>query len=390
MFIEYAKALLRLSSQILYRHIPLHMNIAVDIGLSEHTLWDINGTTSNLFFSLAKQQPYHYFIFFSSKPVTFSEGFSENMEVIIINSKRNHLPIVSWWSDFKIAIALKKNKADVFISANVFRFIPGRLKILMINELTYFYDQSGWFEKKRIKKSVCKAEVICTTTQYLKLEIEGRFNVQEDKIWNVGSFAKPIYKPLAQSSKEIIKEAYAEGYEYFLFLLPTDTDESFHMVLKAYSLFKKWQRTNMKLLVIQKVTSRNNVIIEKLKTFKYREDVKMLSNLPDDEMARVLAAAYAFIFPSDSGGGVPVLQALQCEVPVITLNLGSVAEIGGDTVLYADNQNPNDIAEQMKIVYKDEQLRNKLIALGKERAEEFNLQKTSALMWKAVQQAVSQ
>ena len=107
----------------------------------------------------------------------------------------------------------------------------------------------------------------------------------------------------------------------------------------------------MKLLITINWNSKDEA--EKLKSYKYKNEVNLLQNLSVEDLARVTAGAYAMIFPSVyEGFGLAVLEALQCEVPVITSANGSMSEIAADAALYADTVKPEEIAEQMNVFLK--------------------------------------
>jgi glycosyltransferase involved in cell wall biosynthesis len=240
-----------------------------------------------------------------------------------------------------------------------------------------------------MNKVLDKARSICTTTEFLKAEIMSKYKTPAEKIWNVGGFIQPVFQPVEWSNKEMIKEAYADGYEYFL-LITEYAEENIIQSLKAFSIFKKWQKSNMKLLLLH-TRSTKETFVDQLKTFKYKDDVKVLNRLPVDEVAKVVGGAYAVLFPCTTEVfPAPVLQAMQCETPVITFGSGSVAEVGAEAVVYADPKTPADMADQMKRIYKDELLRDNLIAEGKTRAALYSLEKTSSVMWQAIQKAVSE
>ena len=71
-----------------------------------------------------------------------------------------------------------------------------------------------------------------------------------------------------------------------------------------------------------------------------------------------------------------------CDVPVVTSNISSMPEAGGDAALYADPTNPSEIAKQLKLIIDSEAqggtLRQELIEKGRVQREKFSQHKIIA------------
>ncbi len=116
-------------------------------------------------------------------------------------------------------------------------------------------------------------------------------------------------------------------------------------------------------LIVAGAFTAGKEVSEKLQTYKYRSDVKLYENADQQTMATLTTAAYAVIFLDEKKlTAFPVAAALQCGVPVIGLDSAhATKEVAGVAGLYA-SAIPDSLAEQMKRVYTDENLRKQLVA----------------------------
>lgn len=142
----------------------------------------------------------------------------------------------------------------------------------------------------------------------------------------------------------------------------------------------------MKLVIAGRLAWQYETFIEKLKSFKYRNDVVLTGYINDGTLADLMGSAYALVYPSlFEGFGVPIIEAMQSGTPVITSNTSSMPEVGGDAVLYANPTDVDDLAKQMMLIYKDEKLRTALIEKGFVRAKEFSWDVSAVKLWELIE-----
>ena len=234
-------------------------------------------------------------------------------------------------------------------------------------------------------KFLLKAKNIVTFSQFSRLAIIEKYKTGEEKIDTVYPGVSENFKPIDESVKEQIKEKYTEGKEYFLYSGVIHPRKNLVMLLKAFSFFKKRQKSNMQLVITGQDDGSYEEFTTGLKTFKFRDEVKLLGPLPQEELILITAAAYAFVYPSlYEDFALPPLQAMQCGVPVIASNTGALPEICDEAALYANPSDFNDIAEKMMLLFKDENIKKNLAEKGILRAQEFNLEKAIGLLWLSV------
>lgn len=108
------------------------------------------------------------------------------------------------------------------------------------------------------------------------------------------------------------------------------------------------------------------------------ERVHFMGPVLEAELAALYGAALAYAFVSLSEGfGLPGLEAMAAGVPVVAARAASLPEVYGDAARYCDPLDVESIAAALAEVASDEQLRNRLVARGRERAGEFSWARTA-------------
>ncbi|PZO59640.1 MAG: mannosyltransferase [Phormidesmis priestleyi] len=115
----------------------------------------------------------------------------------------------------------------------------------------------------------------------------------------------------------------------------------------------------------------------KIASLGIESQVRFLDYVAYEQLPVLLRGALALTLPSLwEGFGLPVLEAMACGTPVITSNLSSLPEVAGDAAILVDPYNTDDIANAMKMVAKDADLRAQLSIAGLAQAQKFSWQKT--------------
>ena len=345
-----------------------------------------------IFKRIANQQPQHQFVFIFDRRVLTDFGFAKNITSVVISPKVKDIVSSKYWYDIKLPIGLMKYKPDLLVQTTGFCSLTTSIPQLLILQDLAFKHYPNHIAKNQLayykyftQKFIDKSKHIVTLSCFSKKDIESSYNVEHNKIGVVYSAAKPIFKPLDYNEIEQVKDGYADGRAYFLFVGGFHPRKNLMNVLKAFSLFKKWQRSNMKLLIAGAVAVQYDDILIKLKTYKYKDDIVLLDDVDETQLARITAATYCVLYPSFFEGlSVPIIEAMQCAVPIITSNNSSMPEIGGNAALYVNPDEPNDLAEKMQLIYKDENLRSKLIEKGLRQAATFNWNTATEKVWGAI------
>jgi glycosyltransferase involved in cell wall biosynthesis len=98
----------------------------------------------------------------------------------------------------------------------------------------------------------------------------------------------------------------------------------------------------------------------------------------DNILAYIYQKAVAFVFPSlYEGFGIPILESFACGCPVICSRISSLPEAAGDATIYFDPTDKLSMANNIrKVIYNDD-LRKQLVNKGTERVKKFTWEKTA-------------
>ena len=198
------------------------------------------------------------------------------------------------------------------------------------------------------------------------------------------------FKPLDKKEINETQKDLANGNPYFVFVGAIHPRKNIAKILEAFEDFKSTGNYNHKLLLVGKKKWWTSEMEETFQTMKYKGDVIFKDNMNAQQVAQAIGAADALLYVSTfEGFGIPILEAMNCGVPVITSDVSSMPEVAGNAALLCSPFKSDSISEQMKRLVHEPNLSNSLIEKGLVRAKGFSWDKTSELLWKSLEGCVS-
>lgn len=350
-----------------------------------------------IFSRVALNHPEHQFYFLFDRPFDQRFIYTANVHPVIIKPQARFPLAWDIWYNLMLPGFLRKIKADVFVSPDGFCSLRTKVpQCLVVHDLAFlhhpeFISKSHLrYYQKNTSRFLKKAKIIATVSEYSKQDIVEQYKIDPAKIHITYNAPNALFQQLPYEEKDQIKAKYSAGCEYFIYTGSIHPRKNPINLLKAFSRFKKRQQSNMKLVFAGRLAWKTDEFTKLLSTFRFRNDVILTGYLDKNELAKLVASAYALVYPSFfEGFGVPPLEALQCAVPAIVSNNSAMPEVGGDAYLYIDPEKPDDIAEKLMLIYKDEELRGRLIENGKRRLQMFSWDESAKKMWSCIELAAS-
>ncbi|HMO62268.1 MAG TPA: glycosyltransferase [Ferruginibacter sp.] len=341
----------------------------------------------HFFVQWAAAQPQHQFVFITHQPNQPQLPPNlPNLQLQVLPQQSRRPLLWKWWYNYKLPALLRSIKADIVFHPDMVCSLRTKLpQGIFIN--TTPHEAQAWLEKNyshyiqaNTYRFIQKAALLIVPVSNLQKDITKSHPATASKIVIVPPYPIPATGAATWEQRQETKERYAAGKEYFLFISPLHNGSNFIHLLKAFSFFKKRQKSNMQLVILAPQLPPKNKFITSLQTYKYRHDVQLLQHKDANMQQHLLSAAYAMVQPTLYDDAPLLLQAMQCGVPVIAAENATVKELLEDTVLYCDKTNFNSTAQLMMHLYKDETARTMLIEAARKHSSAFTLDTTLSTM----------
>ncbi|MFZ4522591.1 MAG: glycosyltransferase family 4 protein [Bacteroidales bacterium] len=373
------------------------MNIAVNTRLLiQNRLEGIGWFTYESLKRITTQHPEHHFFFIFDREYDPEFLFSGNITPVIQYPHARHPVLYYAWFELAIPKLLERLKPDLFLSPDGFLSLKTPVKSMAVfhdlNFEHYPQDIPFWtrrFYRQYFPKYAAKAVRIATVSEFSKADIVKQYKVDPQKIDVVYDGASDNYHPLTTEEKKRIRKQYSNGFPYFIFIGSLHPRKNLVNLFRAFDLFKKSNPSDVKLLIVgaKKWWTRDIDIAYNRMVFS--DDVVFTGRLDADELASALGSAIALTYVSYfEGFGIPIVEAMRCDVPVITSNVTSMPEVAGDAALLVDPFDPESIAEALYKAYQYERIREELIIRGRRRKDMFSWQQTADRLWESIEKAV--
>ena len=120
-----------------------------------------------------------------------------------------------------------------------------------------------------------------------------------------------------------------------------------------------------------------------------RDDVRVLGQVSDEDLAALYQACTVFCYPSlYEGFGLPLLEAMAAGAACVTSSVSSLPEVGGDAVLYVDPESVDEIRAAIERLLVSEDERMRLGERARQRAGEFSWDRTAAETLAALEELI--
>jgi glycosyltransferase involved in cell wall biosynthesis len=341
---------------------------------------------------ITQEHPEHQFVFIFDRKFTGEFLFSGNITPVICFPPSRHPLLWYWFFEWSLPPILKRVKADLFLSPDGWLSLSTPVKSLpVIHDLNFFnFPEFIPFHVRQyydyfFPRFVHKAERIITVSEFTKNDIATRFNYPKDNIDVVFNGANIGFLPLNGNEQQFVRDIYTQGCQYFLFVGLIHPRKNLSNLISAFNKFKRTVQSEVKLLVVGSHKWWTNDMQQAFEKSDFKKDIIFTGRVKDDDLMKITASALGMVYVSHFEGGIPVLEAMYCDTPVICSSTSSLPEVGGNAVLYVNPSDVESIKTAMLNLYSDPTLRNDLIHNARVQREKFTWKKTAGLLWNSIE-----
>ena len=345
---------------------------------------------------MVEAHPEDEFIFLFDRPFDDTFLYASNVKGIRLFPPARH-PFL-WYLWFEIAVKryLNKHKPDAFFSPDGYLSLKASCPQIMVCHDIAFMHYPEYVPKLVNKyyrhytpKFLNRADRIVTVSEFVKSDIHSTYETLKDKILVANNAAREAFEVIDEGERKAIQDRFTSGQAYFLYVGAIHPRKNVGLILKGFEEYKSKYNSDLKLVLLGRMAWQTDEFEQQLKNSIYAKDIVLPGYCTSETLVKITAGARAMVYVSKSEGfGIPLLEAMRCDVPLIISDKTSLPEVAGDAALRVGIDDHEQLAEHMNSIHTSESLRNDLISKGRSRVSFYTWERAANVCYAAIQEAI--
>ncbi len=221
---------------------------------------------------------------------------------------------------------------------------------------------------KKARFSCTNADRVISISEQTRSDIVNYFRTPEEKIDVVYQGCDPdFYEQWTEGAKQTLKQKYHLPASYLLYVGTIEPRKNLLQVIQA----RHRGKLDIPLIIIGRSTPYIRQIHEYIASNSLK-NITFLKDVPNEDLPGIYQMADAFVYPSRfEGFGIPILEAIFSRTPVITSKGGCFRETGGESSIYVDPDDTDELIHAIRLVLENVQLRTEMQEKGYNHACKF-------------------
>lgn len=325
-----------------------------------------------------------YFLYTPKRHELFRDLYTPYNNVRVVEPQGIWRKLSSLWRVFQLASEVKHQQLDIFhglsneLPANISKHVPRA--VVTIHDLIYlrypelFKPADRLIYDKKFRSACRQAHRIVAISEQTKNDIVEFFGTDPAKIEVIYQDCDPVFHhPCDAETLKRIKHNYRLPDNYLLCVGTLEPRKN------QLNLLKAWHESgaDLELVFIGKKTKYADSLKAYIAQHKLDARVHFMPYIPFQELPAFYQMATVFAYPSIfEGFGIPIVEALNSGVPVITSKGSCFSEAGGEAAIYIDPDNVQELAAAIARVGQSVTLRQQMVQQGYQHALKFRPEHT--------------
>lgn len=311
-----------------------------------------------------------YILYLRSEPEEWIKQLPANFSYKV-------MPFPIFWTQLRLSWEMWRRAPDVlFIPASSMPLFRPKKTVVTVHDEAFMFYPETYTAFSRYFHMFCDVAVsvladrIIAVSESTKKDFMRFWKVSDARITVIHHGYTPMSKASVENNTTGALEKLPE--KYVLFLSTLQPRKNLSRLISAFRLYtNEHADIPYKLVVVGKPGWKSNSIVQDIENNK--DIVIYLDYVTDKERVTVYRNASALCMPSlYEGFGMWILEAFEMRVPVITSNISSMPEVGGNAAEYCDPQDVESIKKSLERVLLNKERAEQLVALGSERLKGFS------------------
>ncbi len=235
------------------------------------------------------------------------------------------------------------------------------------------YQLLGNFYRRWVVPSILKnAKRIITVSNTEKELILKRYPELKNKLLVVYNSMSDNFLEIDQSKYPQIKQQYQLPEEYIFSLGNTSPKKNLPNVLKAYVIYHQNTDNPLPLILADEPPGDVFKTLSTSLPQEVEKDIHFIGYVKNKDIPLLYAFSRVFVYASlRESFGIPILEGMAANVPVITSNVSCMPEVAQDAACLVNPENPEEIAMAIERIISDKNYANELKIKGRDRTSQF-------------------
>lgn len=243
------------------------------------------------------------------------------------------------------------------------------LAFLKVPQQSSLYARLYW--QYLLRESVRRAQGVISVSEQTSEELRTLWSIEDEHIHLIHNALRPSLNlnMVNDAAREKMHQRY--GKRYLLHVGRIMPRKNVETLIAAFNSIAE-RIPELHLVLVGGEGHDSAGVVQQAKTSPFHERIHLAGWIPDEDMSALYASAEALVVPSrHEGFGLPALEAMACETPVIASPGAASREIAGDAVMRVDCDDVSILAEGILELATKQKLREQLVERGKAQVEPF-------------------